>query len=318
MLHIGVDLGGTNIAVGIVDEKGNIIEEGSTPTLAGRPFGEIVKDMADCILSTLEKAKISLEKIENIGIGIPGIGDQNTGDVIFCTNLGWRNEPLRRELQKYIAKPVYLDNDATVAGLAESVAGVSAGCSSSVFITLGTGVGGGIILAGKPWSGHHGVGSEIGHVTLEIDGEMCTCGKRGCLERYCSATALIRMGKQAILMNPDTLMNEMSHYDPSRVTGQIVIDAAKQGDEVAMQVFRRYVKYLALAINSIISFLDPEMIVLGGGISKAGNFLLNAVKEEVNRYAMYKEIEISDIQIARLGSNAGIIGAAMLGSSIAD
>lgn len=318
MLYVGVDLGGTNIAVGIVNEEGNIIEEGSTPTLVGRPFSVIVKDMAQCILSTIKKAGVTLNEIENIGVGIPGVGDQNTGDVIFCTNLGWTNEPLRRELQKHIDKPMYLDNDATVAGLAESVAGVSAGCASSVFLTLGTGVGGGIILGGKPWSGHHGVGSEIGHVTLEIDGEMCTCGKRGCLERYCSATAIIRMGRQAIIMNPHSMMNEMSHFDPNQVTGRIVIDAAKQGDEVAMQVFRRYVKYLALGISSIICFLDPQMIVLGGGISKAGNFLLDPLKLEVDRYAMYKGIKTADIQIARLGSNAGIIGAAMLGSRISE
>ena len=269
--------------------------------------------MADCILNTLTEANIALNEVDSIGIGIPGIADLDTGVVLFCTNLGWRNEPLRSELQKHIAKPVYLGNDATVAGYAESIAGVSAGCSSSVFLTLGTGVGGGIILGGKPWNGHHGAGSEIGHITLDIDGVLCTCGKRGCLERYCSATAVIRMGKEAITMNPDTLMNEMCHHDLNQLTAKMVIDAAKEGDEVAGKVFRRYTKYMAIAINTIVSFFDPEMIVLGGGISKAGDFLVDAINEEIVNYILFKDVPIAPIKIARLGPSAGIIGAAMLG-----
>ncbi len=314
MINVGIDLGGTNIAVGLVDEKGTILFEGSRPTLVGRPFDVIVKDIAECILETMEKGKVSLEEVNSIGIGIPGIGNQVTGDVIFCTNLGWTDEPLKRELQKHIDKPIYIDNDATIAGYAESIAGVSAGCSSSVFLTLGTGVGGGIVIDGKPWSGSHGIGGEIGHVTLEIDGELCTCGKRGCLERYCSATALIRMGKEAVNRNPDTLIKKMVEGNMEKISAKIIIDAAKEGDQVAMQVFRRYVKYLALGINNIISFLDPEVIVLGGGVSKAGDFLLNAIKEELNRFLLYKEVKIADIKIAKLGSAAGIIGAALLGN----
>ncbi|MEG2480726.1 MAG: ROK family protein, partial [Clostridia bacterium] len=236
-----------------------------------------------------------------------------TGMVIFCTNMGWKDVPLRAELQKYINKPVFIDNDATVAGFAESVCGVSAGCHSSVFITLGTGVGGGIVIDGRPWSGFHGVGSEIGHIPMDIGGEPCSCGNYGCLERYCSATAVIRMGKQMVLQHPDSMMYDLCGGDVSKLTAKMVFDAAKENDDVAMKVFNHYVDYLCKAIYTIITFLDPEMIVLGGGLSKAGGFLVNAVRERIPRYLLFKTLPYSRIEIARLGADAGMIGAAMLG-----
>jgi len=313
MVYIGIDLGGTGIAVGIVDESGKILQKGSAPTLAMRPYQEIVRDMAKVSLDTLKQAGLTLEDVHSIGIGIPGIANTDTGVVVFCTNLSWHDVPLREEFQKYIDKPILIDNDATVAGYAESVAGISAGCQSSVFLTLGTGVGGGIVINGKPWSGFHNVGSEIGHITLEIDGEPCTCGNKGCLERYCSATAIIRMARQALLVHPESLMMTMCQNNLDHVNGKLVFDAAREGDETALKVFRRYVKYMAQAINTIVAFFDPEVIVLGGGISKAGNFLLDAVKAEVPQYLLFKTMPYARIEIASLGADAGIIGAAMLG-----
>ena len=179
MVYIGIDVGGTGVQVGVVDKHGHILAKDSFPTGVGRPYQEMIRDMADCTRSAVAKAGLSVEDIQSIGVGIPGLADAKTGNVIFCTNLGWRDIPLRDEFQRHLDKPVYIDNDATVAGLAESVAGVSAGTDSSVFITLGTGVGGGIVIHGKVWSGFHGVGSEIGHMILELDGEPCTCGNRG-------------------------------------------------------------------------------------------------------------------------------------------
>ena len=313
MAYIGIDLGGTNIAVGVVDEKGNILSQTSTPTLPERPFTELVKDMASCIMTVMNQAGINQDDIVSIGIGIPGVADQKEGRVIFCTNLGWHDIPLRDELQKYINKPVYIDNDATVAGLAESYAGVSAGCQSSVFITLGTGVGAGITINGKPWSGAHGVGSELGHMTLVVDGVPCTCGNDGCVERYCSATAIIRMARQACLGYPESLIMQLAGNDPDKIDASIVIDAAKAGDRTALQVFNRFTKYLAVTVNNITAFLDPEMIVLGGGVSKAGDFLLDSVKDQLPRYLMYKNLPSPKLELAKLGNEAGIIGAAMLG-----
>ena len=314
MVYIGIDVGGTGVQVGVVSEQGQILATDSFPTGVGRPYQEMVQDMVRCTKSAVTKAGLTLEDVKSIGLGIPGIADAKTGTVIFCTNLGWRDIPLRAEIQKYIDKPVYIDNDATVAGLAESVAGVSANTDSSVFLTLGTGVGGGIIIHGKVWSGSHGVGSEIGHMILKMGGEPCTCGNHGCVERYCSATAIIRMAREAVKEHPESAILTGAKGDPANINAKIVFDAAKAGDPVGMQVFREYVSYLAQAISNIIQFLDPEVIALGGGVSKAGDFLLNAVREEVPHYLLYKNIPAARIELAKLGADAGIIGAAMLGA----
>ena len=293
MYYIGIDLGGTNIAVGLVSEDGKILRKAETPTLAKRPYADIVRDMAACIAKLLDEAKLTTQDIAAIGIGIPGIAEQKTGRVIFCTNLGWRNIPLRDELKSYYDLPIFIDNDATVAGWAEYQAGVSRNTSSSVFLTLGTGVGAGIIVDGKIWSGAHGAASELGHLIIEVDGIPCTCGKCGCTERYCSATAIIRMAKEACALHPDC--------------------AILKADDIASRVFRRYVKYLTIAINNVVSFLDPDMIVLGGGVSRAGDFLLDAVRELLPKYLMYPVLPMPEIALAQLGNDAGIIGAALLG-----
>lgn len=313
MVYIGIDVGGTGIQMGVVDEKGQIIAKGAIVTRTDIPFEDQVKAMADCALETLEKSGHTLIELASIGLGIPGIADQKTGVVPFCTNLGWKNVPLRETFQKYINKPIFIDNDATVAGLAESVAGVSANTDSSVFLTLGTGVGAGIVIRGKVWSGFHGVGSEVGHMIMEIDGEPCSCGNRGCLERYTSATAIIRMAREAVAKHPDSLIMSLCGGDPSLINAKMVFDAAREGDEQGLKVFRRYARYLGQAIATIVNFFDPEVIVLGGGVSKAGKFLLDAVREEAPKYCIYKSMPISRIELAELGPDAGIIGAAMLG-----
>lgn len=312
MYYIGIDLGGTNIAVGLVNEEGRIIAKTETPTLASRPYQELIKDMAACAKKVMEEAKITEDELRSIGVGIPGVADKD-GMVIFCTNLGWRNVPLRAELQQYINKPVYMDNDATVAGWAEYQAGVSRGTDSSVFMTLGTGLGGGIVMNGKIWAGAHGAGSELGHLVIEVDGVPCTCGKRGCAERYCSATAIIRMAREACADAPNCLIMRAVEGDMDKINAKVVFDAAKEGDSVAMQVFNRFVKYLAIAINNVISFIDPDMIILGGGVSRAGDFLLDAVKAALPEYLFYPTLKQPELRIASLGNDAGIIGAALLG-----
>ena len=312
MVYIGVDLGGTNIAVGVVNENWEIVAEASTKTLHTRPYQEVIRDMAVCADKALEKAGLTHDDVKSIGIGIPGCADEN-GNVIFCTNLGWKDIPLSSELQKYINKPVYVGNDATVAGLAESYAGVSKGCSSSVFLTLGTGVGGGIIIDGKPWNGVHGVASELGHMILVAGGEPCSCGNRGCLERYTSATAIIRMAKEAVKENPDCAIMKKVNGDVDRINAKTVIDAAKENDPVGVKVFEQYTDYLAMACNNVIQFLDPDMVVLGGGVSYAGEFLVDAVRRKVPNYILNKNLPYSEIKLAQLRNEAGIIGAALLG-----
>ena len=312
MIRIGIDVGGTGIQVGVVDKEGRILQKGSIVTRTDLPFTEQVAQMAACALETLQRSGHTLDELESVGAGVPGVADYRTGVIPFCTNMGWHDVPFRSELQKHIDKPIFIDNDATVAGLAESVAGVSAGTSSSVFITLGTGVGGSIIINGRVWSGAHGVGSEIGHMILELDGEPCTCGNKGCLERYCSATAIIRMAREAIARHPDSLITTLCDGKPEKINAKMVFDAARESDPIAVKVFRRYISCLAQAIASIVQFLDPEVIVLGGGVSKAGAFLLDAVRAEVPKYILYKTLPYARIELAKLGPDAGIIGAAML------
>ena len=201
MVYVGVDLGGTNIAVGLVDENGKILHKDSVPTLLERGPEPIIKDMANLSLKVVKDAGYTLDDVKAVGVGVPGLADPKTGVVIFCTNLRWHMVPLREIMQSIIDKPIFIDNDATVAGLAESVAGVSAGVANSVFLTLGTGVGGGIVINHKIYSGSHGVGSELGHMTVQCEGRPCTCGSIGCWEQYSSATALIRQGREAVEKN---------------------------------------------------------------------------------------------------------------------
>ena len=313
MLYIGVDLGDTGIKAGVVNEQGVILAKGSTPTGIERPYQAIIADIAALCRKVTADAGAQMADIASIGAGVPGICDPRTGVIPFCTNLGWHDVPFVSEMQKHIDLPVHVDNDATVAGFAESISGVSAGTNASVFITLGTGVGGGVIINGKPYSGAHGVGSEIGHMILQMDGEMCTCGNAGCFERYASATAIIREGKKAALANPACAIMTACGGDVEKINAKIVIDCAKAGDRTAQAVFAGYVKGLAHGIVSIINCIDPEVIVLGGGVSMAGEFLLDAVREAVAPLVFYKGMPYARIELARLGADAGIIGAALLG-----
>ena len=313
MYYIGVDLGGTGIKAGVVNEKGEILSKGSTPTMAERPYQAVIADIATLCKTVAADANITVEEIEAIGVGVPGICDPKTGIIPKCTNLGWFDVPFVSELQSYIAKPVIVDNDATVAGFAEYIAGVSAGTHSSVFVTLGTGVGGGIIINGRPYSGAHGVGSEIGHMNIAMGGEECTCGNKGCFERYASATSIIRDAKRAVAENPQSAIMEKCGGDVEKINAKIVIDAAKEGDAVASQVFDGYVNGLAHGLVNLINVIDPEVIVLGGGVSMAGEFLLNAVREAMKPLIFFKSMPYADVKLATLGADAGIIGAAMLG-----
>ena len=313
MYYIGVDLGGTGIKAGVVNENGEIISKGSTPTMAERPYQAVIADIATLCKTVAADANLSIEQIEAIGVGVPGICDPKTGIIPKCTNLGWFDVPFVSELQSHIAKPVIVDNDATVAGFAEYIAGVSAGTHSSVFVTLGTGVGGGIIINGRPYSGAHGVGSEIGHMNIAMGGEECTCGNKGCFERYASATSIIRDARRAVAENPNSAIMEKCGGDVEKINAKIVIDAAKEGDAVAKEVFAGYVNGLAHGLVNLINVIDPEVIVLGGGVSMAGEFLLDAVREAMKPLIFFKSMPYADVKLATLGADAGLIGAAMLG-----
>ena len=308
-MYIGVDLGGTNIAIGLVDDNGNIVAQGSTPTLKERPTDEIVKDMAKLSQKLLEDAKISLDDVKAVGIGCPGTIDQENGVIVYSNNIPMEHYPMADKLKGYINKPVYIDNDANCAALGEYVAtGESA--DVFIFITLGTGVGGGIVLNGKLFTGFNGAGAEVGHITMVSGGEKCTCGKEGCWECYASVTALIRQTEEAMKKNPESLMNKLAQ-EGGKVSGRTAFEAAKAGDETAKAVVSQYARYVADGIVSLENIFQPQMISVGGGISKEGDYLMNPVREYASNTGYNKFMPKTKIVTAKLFNDAGIIGAAM-------
>ncbi|MDD4796393.1 MAG: ROK family protein [Eubacteriales bacterium] len=311
MFYLGVDLGGTNIAIGLVDEQGNILHKDSVPTLSARPPAEVVDDMAALCRKVTADAGKSMDDIAAVGIGVPGLTIDETGVVVFATNLGWHDVHMGTQLGRALNKPVHMDNDANVAALGEVVAGGMRGAKNAIFLTLGTGVGGGIVLDGKIFSGTHHVGGEVGHMITVINGEPCTCGNRGCWERYTSATALIREGKKAAQRNPQSLINKKVAGDLDKISARTVIDAAREEDADAVQIYRDYIEALALGIINLINLLDPEMVAVGGGVAAAGDFLLEPLKACVASHVFYKDAPHAEIVLAVLGNDAGIIGAAV-------
>lgn len=314
-MYIGIDLGGTNIAAGLVNDEGKIICSASSPTLAPRPYEEIVKDMVTLSETLTSEAGITMNDIKAIGIGSPGSVDYATGTVVYANNLAFNNAPIRAEFNKYYNIPVVLENDANAAAYGEYIA---TGDNVKVFlaVTLGTGVGGGIILDGNIFTGANGVGGEIGHITLVHDGEMCSCGKKGCWEAYASVTALINQTKEAIKNNPESIMKDIVDKN-GKVNGRTAFDAAKKGDKAGMAVVEQYIKYVADGIVSMINIFQPEKVVIGGGISREGDYLLNPIKEYVERFDYNKQAKKTDIQIATLFNDAGIIGAAFVAKNFA-
>lgn len=309
-MYIGIDLGGTNIAVGLVDESGKIIASGSTPTLATRCLDEIVKDMAMLSKKITEDAGYSMADVKAIGIGCPGTVDNTNGVVSYSNNISsFTKANVSEEFKKYFDIPVNIENDANAAAFGEYIA-TGAMASSFVFITLGTGVGGGVVIDGKIYRGFNNAGAELGHVTLMMDGEPCSCGNNGCWEAYASVTALIRQTKEAMEKNPDSLMKKFA-IEEGKVSGRTSFLAAAEGDKAAKEVVDNYIKYVATGIASMVNIFQPETLVIGGGISKEGDTLLLPIKEIVNRMDYNKYMPKVDIRIAKLFNDAGIIGAAL-------
>jgi glucokinase len=309
---IGIDLGGTNIAVGIVTKDGSILSKKSVKTGSQRPFEEIVKDMADCTLSLLEENSISLENVSHIGIGAPGSIDTANGVIVYANNFKYgEHVPMANLLRKYIDKPVYIGNDANVAALGEVISGAAKGLKNAIMITLGTGVGGGIVIDGKIYEGQHSAGAELGHIMLVKDGEQCTCGRKGCWEAYASATALIRQTAKAMKDNPDSIMNQMT--TPDNVSGRTAFEAARKGDKAGQEVVDRYIEYIAEGLIDMINIFRPEILIIGGGICNEGDYLLKPMRSYINKYVYAgSRLPEQKIAVAKLGNDAGIIGAAFL------
>lgn len=308
--RLGVDMGGTGIKAGVIDENNNIIAKVYVPTEAG--FENVVKAIADAARSAAEKAGTSIEDYPCVGVGTPSCINPNTGRLVFSNNTNWRDVPLREELEKYIPVPVYIGNDANCAIIGENIAGAAKGKKNVVMLTLGTGVGGGVIYNGKLFCGGDGMGGELGHAPIQHNGYLCTCGINGCLEAYASVTGLIRMAKEAMEKHPDSLMHEhVKNNGP--VSGITVFECAKAGDRTALEVVDTYEEYLANGIGGYINIFRPDVFLIGGGLSNAGDFLLNALREKVKKYVFASDIiGVPPIERATLGNDAGIIGAGNL------
>lgn len=311
--YVGIDLGGTNIVAGVVDEEYNIIAKASTKTNCPRPEKEIADDMAKMALQAVKNANLDISDIGWIGIGTPGIANSTTGIIERANNLGFENTPMVKYISESIDKPVFIENDANAAAYGEYVAGAAKGAKNAVCITLGTGVGGGIIVDGKIYAGSNFAGAEIGHTVIEVDGAQCSCGRKGCFEAYSSATGLIRMSKEAMAQFPESIMNKMAE-EKGKVTARTSFDAMRAGDKPAKDVVDKYIKYLAAGITNTINIFQPDVLCIGGGVCNEGDPLLLPVKALVEKEDFASNsAKRTEIVIAKLGNDAGIIGAAFLG-----
>ena len=306
MYTIGIDLGGTNIVASVVDDDYNIIGTSKTPTNSPRSADEIFADIAD----VCEEADI-----DSVGMGTPGTVNQD-GVIEFANNLAFNNVPARTMLAKRINKPeekVFIENDANCAALGEAYAGCGNGAKDFVAVTLGTGVGSGVIIGGKIVNGVNYAGGECGHMVIVVDGEQCSCGRKGCWEAYASATALIRQTKKAMEEYPDSLMHKLAKEE-GKVSGRTAFDAMRLGDIAGIKVVDDYIKYVACGLINIVNALQPEIICIGGGICNEGETLMKPLRRFVQseRYSIHSKIQTKIVK-AELGNDAGVIGAALLG-----
>ncbi len=318
MYRIGVDLGGTNIAAAIVSEDYKIIKKMSVPTGRERDASFIMDDMAQLCRDLCKEVGIELSDIEAIGIASPGVANHTDGVVEYSCNLGFRKFPICRELSKRLGvENVHVENDANAAAWGEAVAGAAKGTKNSVMITLGTGVGGGVIIDGKVFSGFNYAGAELGHVVIERDGRPCGCGRRGCWEAYSSATALINMTKEKLeeceKSGRKTAMTDIVAKH-GKVSGRTAFDGMRVGDSAAKEVVDTYLSYLACGLVNMINIFQPEVLSIGGGISGEGKPLIDMMSEIIEKEQYGADfVEHTKVCIAELGNDAGIIGAAFLG-----
>ena len=297
-VRIGIDIGGTDTKIGLVDVHNKLLDSVCIPTKAERPADEVIRTVAETALSILDKNGIAMEQCVGVGIGVPGTVDRKKGIVRYSNNIRWEDVPLVKEMSTYLPIPVEIANDADCAALGETIAGAGKECSDVVMITLGTGVGGGVVLDGEIYEGRGIGGSELGHMVIVENGEPCTCGRRGCLEAYASATALKREAKRA----------SKKELIPSEIFA-----LAKQGDPAMKEVVEIYIRRLGLGIVNIVNIFRPQLVLLGGGISGQGESLLVPLRRILREECFGGERgDVPEIEEAVLGNNAGIIGAAGL------
>ena len=310
-MRIGVDIGGTNLVAGLVDDKFNLVDKVGTPANGSRSDREIIDDIIMLCKKLMSQNNLEVSDIEAIGLGVPGCFDNDNGVIVFCENINFLNTPVGEWIRREIDVPVYLGNDADCAALGEAYAGATKDAAHSVMVTIGTGIGGGIIINKKIYSGFNGCGGELGHMVIKSDGELCGCGRRGCFEAYGSATALVKQTKDAITKNPESYLAKTPLEE---VNGKTAFDAMRAGCPVGTAVVEKYVENFATGITNIINIFQPEMVVIGGGVSKEGKPFTDMIMKYVSkeRYGENTGLPKTTLCTAVLGNDAGVIGAALL------
>ncbi|NEW09533.1 ROK family glucokinase [Paenibacillus sp. SYP-B3998] len=308
-IYIGVDLGGTNIKVGICDEQGKLLHTFEGPTGAEHGADAVLERIAQYVRQIVEDSPFEWEQVAGIGAGLAGFMDIPEGLIKFSPNLQWRNVPAKKTLEALLGKTVKIDNDANVAALGEAWAGAGAGIPNIVCYTLGTGVGGGIIINGKIYQGSAGMAGELGHMSIvpDIEAINCGCGQVGCLETVSSATGIVRMAKDAVERGEHT---SLALHE--KIEAKHVFDAAKTGDEVALRIVNRAAYYLGRSMAAMAVVINPKRFIIGGGVSRAGEILFNPIRETFKKYTPETAQEGVEIVAATLGNDAGIVGAAGL------
>lgn len=303
----GVDLGGTTVKIALFNEAGDLLDKWEIPTDVSDNGSHILKDISDAIHAYLQRSNIAYDQVIGVGIGVPGAVLPN-GTVNKCINLGWGKFDITGDFQKLVGFPVRAGNDANVAALGEFWKGGGRGTRSMVMITLGTGVGGGIVLDGRLLCGEHGAGGEIGHLVLNRnETERCNCGKYGCVEQYCSATGIVRLAKKALAASE----LESPLRSAENLTCKDIFDAGKQQDPLALQILDQVYAYMGEFIANVCIVADPEVVVIGGGVSKAGQMLLDGIRPYFDRYIFHASNTIR-FALATLGNDAGAYGAMKL------
>lgn len=312
MNYIGIDLGGTNIKGALVSAEGEIVKECSIPTQVDAGNAVVAERMARVIAQLCEGEDPS--SIGGVGIGCPGTVDDEAGIVRYAANLKFENFDLRGALRAHTTLPIRLGNDANAAALGEALFGCGRDAESTVVVTLGTGVGGGVVLGGRLLTGYTGAASELGHMVLMENGEQCTCGRRGCFEAYSSATALIRDTKRAMAAHPESLLHTVAAEAGGTVDGRTAFLARGRGDAAAKEVVDAYIDHLACGLGNLVNIFFPEVIALSGGVANQGEALLAPLREKVREatFGHSKAVRHTRIELCTLGYRAGVIGAAML------
>ena len=306
---VGIDLGGTAIKGGLVDDRGAVLYSASVPTEREKGAKAVAKNIAKLVKTILEKAKMTKDDVVGIGIGSPGTIDSKTGTVVYTNNLNWKNFPLADEVSALTGIRVKVANDANAAALGEYKFGAGKGAEDIVMLTLGTGVGGGVVIGGKLFEGYASAGAELGHMVIDRGGEQCTCGLRGCFETYASATALIRETKKAMLSNPQTKLWEVGL---DNVCGKTPFDYMDV-DESAKKVVNEYIDALTIGIINIVNIFRPQKVILGGGVCEQKKVLLPPIRKAVSERAYGgKKAPKCEVVVAKFKNRAGQIGAAAL------